>query len=151
LYNEKVIEHYRHPRNVGSIEGADGVGIFVSDFCGDIVKLWINVVDGRITEIKFKTQGCAASIASGSVLTELAKGKTLEEAMAITEKDIVEALGGLPERKIHCSVLADDALRDAIYDYLKRHGLPIPQYLAHKHEEIQEQVRKLDEMGYILI
>ena len=109
MYNPKVLEHYRNPRNIGEIEDADGVGVYLSDFCGDITKFWIKVKGDEIIDVKFKTQGCAASIASGSILTELAKGKTIEEVLRITKEDVAGALGGLPEQKIHCSLLATDA------------------------------------------
>jgi len=151
MYNKTVLDHYKNPRNVGEIEDADGTGIYMSDFCGDITKFWIKVVDGRIAEVKYKTQGCAASIASGSALTELAKGKSLEDALKITKDDIANALDGLPEQKIHCSVLADDALKDAIRDYLSKRGLPVPEELAEKHEEMKPLLKELEKEGYIII
>ncbi len=116
-YNEKVLEHFKNPRNVGNIDGADGVGEHSSDVCGDHMCIYIAVADNRISDIKFLSFGCAASIASGSVLTEMVKGKALEDAAKTTTDDIVNALDGLPEQKIHCSVLAADALRKAIQDY----------------------------------
>lgn len=151
MYNETVLQHYRNPRNVGDIEDADGVGIYMSDFCGDISKFWIKVSEGKIVDAKYKTQGCAASIACGSVLTELAKDKTIEEVLRITKDDIVSALDGLPERKIHCSVLADDSLKDAVRDYLSRNGLPIPRELVEKHERIRPLIEEMKQRGYILI
>jgi len=116
-YSEKVLEHFRNPRNVGRIDGADGIGEHFSDVCSDHMCIYIAVVDNRIADIKFLSLGCAASIASGSVLTEMVKGKTLEDAVKTTKDDLVNALGGLPEQKIHCSVLATDALLKAIEDY----------------------------------
>jgi nitrogen fixation NifU-like protein len=116
-YNENVLEHFKNPRNVGRIDDADGIGELTSDICGDHVRIYIAVADNRIVNIKFLSLGCAASIASCSVLTEMAKGKTLEEAIGINKGDVVYALGGLPEQKIHCSVLATDALHQAICEY----------------------------------
>jgi len=151
MYNPKVLEHYRNPRNIGEIEDADGVGVYLSDFCGDITKFWIKVKGDEIIDVKFKTQGCAASIASGSILTELAKGKTMEEVLRITKEDVVGALGGLPEQKIHCSLLATDALFDAIYDYLSKNRLQVPKELSEKHNKINLELQRLKNMGYILI
>jgi len=151
MYNPKVLEHYHNPRNIGEIEDADGVGVYLSDFCGDITKFWIKVQGDKIIDVKFKTQGCAASIASGSMLTELAKGKTIEEVLKITKEDVAGSLGGLPEQKIHCSLLATDALCDAIYDYLSKNRLPIPKELSEKHDKIKLELQRLKDMGYILI
>ena len=151
MYNPKVLEHYRNPRNIGEIEDADGVGVYLSDFCGDITKFWIKVKGDEIIDVKFKTQGCAASIASGSILTELAKGKTMEEVLRITKEDVAGALGGLPEQKIHCSLLATDALFDAIYDYLSKNRLQVPKELSEKHDKINLELQRLKNMGYILI
>ena len=151
MYNPKVLEHYRNPRNIGEIEDADGVGVYLSDFCGDITKFWIKVKGDEIIDVKFKTQGCAASIASGSILTELAKGKTMEEVLRITKEDVAGALGGLPEQKIHCSLLATDALFDAIYDYLSKNRLQVPKELSEKHNKIKLELQRLKNMGYILI
>jgi len=151
LYNETVLQHFRNPRNVGEIEDADGIGIYMSDFCGDITKFWIRVSEGKITDAKYKTQGCAASIACGSVLTDLAKSKTIEEALQITKDDIISALNGLPEQKIHCSVLADDSLKDAIREYLSRNNLPILQELVEKHDKIKPLIEEMKQRGYLLI
>ncbi len=151
VYSEKVLEHYRNPRNVGEIEDADGLGIYLSESCGDITKVWIKVRDGRIVDAKFKTQGCAASIASGSMLTGMVVGKTLDEAQEITKENIASALDGLPEQKIHCSLLATDALKDAVYDYFKRRGLSPPRELEEKHRRVEAQLEKLRNMGYIMI
>lgn len=151
MYNETVLRHYRNPNNVGSIENADGVGIYMSDFCGDITKFWIKVEEGRIVDAEYMTQGCAASIACGSVLTEFVKNKTVEDALRITKDDIVSALNGLPEQKIHCSVLADDSLKEAIRDYLTRNNLSVPKELTEKHERIKPLLEEMKQRGYILI
>lgn len=120
-YNQTVLEHFQNPRNVGQIDNADGFGEHLSDICGDHMCIYITVSEERISDIKFLSLGCAASIASGSVLTEMVKGKTLPDALKITKDEIVNALGGLPEQKIHCSVLATDALLKAIEDYHSKH------------------------------
>ncbi len=120
MYNEKVMEHFINPRNVGEIENADGIGEVGSPQCGDIMKIFLRVEDNIITDIKFKTFGCASAIASSSIMTEMVKGKTIEEALKLTNKDVVDELGGLPAPKIHCSVLAEDAIRKAIEDYRER-------------------------------
>ena len=117
MYNEKVLEHFNNPRNVGESARKDGVGQVQSPACGDTTFIYLDVEDGVIKDVKFKTFGCAAAIASSSVLTELAKGLTLEEAKKLTNEQLVEALGGLPPLKVHCSVLAADALHAAIEDY----------------------------------
>jgi len=119
-YTETLLEHFRNPRNVGIIEDADGVGRVTSPVCGDIMELYIKVKDERIVDVKFQTFGCAAAIASSSVLTELIKGKTINEALEITNKRIIDTLGGLPEEKVHCSVLAEDGVKKAIEDYKLR-------------------------------
>lgn len=120
MYSPKVIELFENPRNVGTIEDADGVGIVGAPACGDVMKLTIKVEDDRIVDAKFKTFGCGAAIATSSMVTELIKGATIEEAEKITNKVVTEALGGLPPVKIHCSVLAEDALKAALADYRKR-------------------------------
>jgi len=124
-YSEKVMEHFRHPHNVGRIEDADAKAVEGSPACGDMVVVYlkVNAEDQRITDIKFESYGCASNIATGSIITELAKGKTLEEAKAITWKEASEALGGLPPIKTHCSILAVDGLLAAIQNYEERHGL----------------------------
>ena len=151
MYNETVLRHYREPMNVGEIENADGVGIYMSVFCGDITMVWIRVAEGKVTDAKYRTQGCAASIVCGSVLTELVRNKTVEEALRIKKDDIVSALDGLPEQKIHCSVLADDCLKDAMRDYLVRNKLPVRQELIEKHERIKPRPEEMKQRGYILI
>ncbi len=122
MYSEKVMEHFRNPRNVGVLENADGVGTVGNPVCGDLMTIYIKVKDDKIEDIKFQTFGCGAAIATSSMATELAKGKTIKEALNITKKAVAEALGGLPPQKMHCSNLAADALRRAIADYLKKQG-----------------------------
>ncbi len=122
LYSEKVMEHFANPRNVGVIEDADGVGEVGNPVCGDVMKITIKVDDDRISDIRFQTLGCGAAIATSSIVTEMAKGMTLEQAASITKDQVAEELGGLPPAKMHCSVLATDGLKVAIDDYLKRHG-----------------------------
>jgi nitrogen fixation NifU-like protein len=120
-YSEKVMEHFRNPRNVGEIENPSGRGKVGNPVCGDIMEIYIKVDDsGVITDAKFKTFGCGAAIASSSILTELIKGKTVEEAKKISNKAVIEALGGLPKVKMHCSVLAEEALEKAITDYYSK-------------------------------
>jgi len=117
-YSEKVKEHFRNPRNVGEIENPDGIGKAGNPVCGDIMELYIRVQEGLITDAKFKTFGCGAAIATSSMVTEMVKNKTIEEALKISNRAVAEALGGLPPIKMHCSVLAEEALKKAIYDYL---------------------------------
>ena len=118
LYSEKVMEHFRHPRNVGEIKNPDGIGHVGNPICGDIMELYIKVKNNKIIDAKFKTFGCGAAIATSSMITGMVKGKTIEEALKISNKAVVEALDGLPPVKMHCSVLAKDALKSAIDDYL---------------------------------
>lgn len=122
LYSDKVMEHFGNPRNVGVIEDADGVGEVGNPVCGDVMKITIKVDDDRIEDIKFQTLGCGAAIATSSIVTEMAKGMTLEDAVAITKNTVAEELGGLPPAKMHCSILATDGLKVAVDDYLKKHG-----------------------------
>ncbi|MDO8670836.1 MAG: Fe-S cluster assembly scaffold protein NifU [Dehalococcoidia bacterium] len=117
MYTERVMDHFSNPRNVGSMADADGVGLEGNPVCGDLMKIFIKVKDDRIEDIKFQTFGCGAAIATSSMVTELVKGKTLDEAMAISNRKVAEALGGLPSQKMHCSNLAADALHKAIEDY----------------------------------
>jgi nitrogen fixation NifU-like protein len=151
MYNETVLDHYNNPRNIGEIEDADGVGIYMSDYCGDITKFWIRVSGGRITDARYRTQGCAAAVACGSVLTELVRGMTVEEALRLTKDDVVSALNGLPEQKIHCSVLADDSMKDAVRDYLAKNNLPVPGELFEKHDRIMPLIEEMRQRGYVLI
>jgi len=120
LYSDKVMEHFRNPRNVGEIENPDGIGHVGNPVCGDIMELYIKVSDGTITDAKFKTFGCGAAIATSSMVTELVKGKSIEEALGISNRAVAEALDGLPPIKMHCSVLAEEALKLAIENYLSK-------------------------------
>ena len=119
-YSQKVLEHFTHPRNVGTLEGPDGVGKVGNPVCGDIMKVFIKVRDGRIVDARFQTFGCAAAIATSSMVTEMVKGKTVAEALEISNKAVADALDGLPPVKMHCSVLAEEALQAAIEDYRAR-------------------------------
>ena len=131
LYSEKVMDHFQHPRNVGKIEDADGVGEVGNAKCGDIMKMYIKVDENEIiTDVKFNTFGCGSAIATSSMATEMIKGTSIKEALAISNKAVVEALDGLPTNKIHCSVLAEEAVKAAVEDYYKRKGLPIPEDLS---------------------
>ena len=121
-YSEKVMDHFMNPRNVGEIENADGVGEVGNPACGDMMRLYLKVEDGKVVEAKFRTFGCGAAIASSSMLTEMIKGKSVEEARAITNQQVSEALDGLPPVKIHCSVMAEQAVKAALDDYVKKHS-----------------------------
>jgi len=121
MYSKKLMDHFTNPRNVGEIPDADGVGTEGNPVCGDVMKLFIKVKDGKIIDAKFKTFGCGAAIAVSSMITEMAKGKTIDEAMKITKEAVADALEGLPPQKMHCSNLGADALHKAIEDYKKRH------------------------------
>jgi nitrogen fixation NifU-like protein len=121
-YNETVMEHFMNPRNVGEIEGADGVGEVGNPACGDMMRLYLKIEDGKVEDAKFRTFGCGAAIASSSMLTEMVKGKTVAEVRAITNEQVSAALGGLPEVKIHCSVMAEEAVKAALDDYEKKHA-----------------------------
>jgi len=120
MYTQKVMEHFKNPRNMGEIPDADGVGTVGNPVCGDLMTIYIKVKDNRLEDIKFKTFGCGSAIATSSMITELAKGKTLEEALKITRANVADELGGLPPVKMHCSNLAADALHAAIEDYYKK-------------------------------
>ena len=123
LYSEKVMDHFRNPRNVGEIADADGVGEVGNAKCGDIMKMYLKIEDGVIVDVKFETFGCGSAIATSSMATELIKGKRVEEALKLTNQAVVEALDGLPAHKIHCSVLAEEAVRAAIKDYYDKNGI----------------------------
>lgn len=123
LYSEKVMDHFQHPRNLGKMEDADGIGEVGNAKCGDIMKMYIKVKDGIITDVKFNTFGCGSAIATSSMATELVKGKPITEAVKLTNQAVVEALDGLPAHKIHCSVLAEEAIKAAVKDYYDRHGI----------------------------
>jgi len=123
LYSEKVMDHFRNPRNVGVIEDADGVGEVGNAVCGDIMKIYLKIDGGIITDVKFNTFGCGSAIASSSMATEMIKGKSIDEALALTNKAVTEALDGLPKHKIHCSVLAEQAVRSAVKNYYDKNGI----------------------------
>ena len=123
VYSAKVMDHFMNPRNVGAIEEADGVGEVGNAKCGDIMKMYLKINDGIIEDAKFETFGCGSAIASSSMATELVKGKTIEEALAITNKQVVDELGGLPPHKLHCSVLAEESIKTAIKDYYDKNGI----------------------------
>ena len=125
MYTEKVMDHFNHPRNVGEIEGADGVGEVGNAKCGDIMKIYLKVEDNVIQDVKFKTYGCGSAIASSSMATEMIKGKTVQEALNLTNKAVAEALDGLPPVKMHCSVLAEQAIKKALQDYALKNNLTI--------------------------
>ena len=123
MYTDKVMDHFSNPRNVGSIEQADGVGTVGNAKCGDIMQIYLKVEDNIIQDVKFKTFGCGAAIATRSMATEMVKGKSVEEALLITNKAVMEALDGLPPAKVHCSLLAEEAIHAAIEDYQKKHPM----------------------------
>ena len=124
LYTETVMDHFTHPRNVGEIPDANGVGEVGNAKCGDIMKMYLKIKDDRIEDAKFETFGCGSAIASSSMATELINGKTVDEALAVTNKQVVDALGGLPAYKLHCSVLAEESIKAAVKDYYDRNNIP---------------------------
>ena len=135
MYSDKVMDHFTHPRNVGEIENADGVGEVGNAKCGDIMKIYLKIDDGVITDAKFNTFGCGAAIATSSMATELIKGKPVTEALKVTNKAVVEALDGLPPVKLHCSVLAEEGVRTALLDYYARRGEKMPEEYLPRHED----------------
>ena len=147
MYSDKVMEHFKNPRNVGEIKNADGIGEVGNPICGDIMKIYIKVgtknKEEYISDIKFETYGCIAAVATSSALTDLAKKETLKEALKINARDIVKSLGGMPAIKLHCSVLAQDALAEALYDYYKKHARAIPEKLMNLHKNIIERQKRL--------
>lgn len=124
LYSEKVMHHFRNPRNVGVIDNADGVGEVGNAKCGDIMKIYLKIDDDTVTDVKFETFGCGSAIASSSIATEMIKGKPVSELLTLTNKAVVEALDGLPAHKLHCSVLAEEAVKAALKDYYDRNAIP---------------------------
>ena len=148
MYSEKVVDHFQNPRNVGEIENADGIGQVGNPVCGDIMKIYLKIENNIITDVRFKTFGCGAAIATSSMATELIKGKTVEEALELSNKAVIEALEGLPPVKVHCSVLAEEAVKSAILDYYKKIGKDTTQLekickqgccsCAHGHDNIEE-------------
>ncbi|MBQ4370261.1 MAG: Fe-S cluster assembly scaffold protein NifU [Oscillospiraceae bacterium] len=135
LYSEKVMDHFRNPRNVGVIEDADGIGEVGNAVCGDIMKMYLKIEDGVIRDVKFETFGCGSAIASSSMATELIKGSTIDEALKLTNKAVTEALDGLPAHKLHCSVLAEQAIRAAVKDYYDKNGIEYDKALFPEKEE----------------
>ena len=134
-YSEKVMEHFMNPRNVGEIPDASGIGTVGNPVCGDVMKMYLKIENGLIVDAKFKTFGCGAAVATSSMVTEMVKGKTIEEALKISNRAVAEALGGLPPVKMHCSVLAEEALRSALIDYYKKQGKEVPfEEKEHSHE-----------------
>ena len=123
LYSEKVMDHFQHPRNLGKMDDADGVGEVGNAKCGDIMKMYLKIKDGKIEDVKFNTFGCASAIATSSIATEMIKGQKIEDALKLSNKAVVEALDGLPPVKVHCSVLAEQAIKAAVSDYYKRRGV----------------------------
>jgi len=149
IYTKKVLEHFQHPHNVGKLKNPDGVGKAGNIRCGDVMWIYIKVKKEKngkevIKNIKFQTYGCLAAIATSSVITDLVKGKTITEALNIDRKKVVDELGGLPPVKLHCSVLAVDALLEAIYDYLKKHKKPIPRELLKRHQRIKKEEKEIE-------
>jgi len=134
-YSEKVMEHFTHPRNVGEIADASGVGTVGNPICGDVMKMYLKIENNIIVDVKFKTFGCGAALATSSMVTEMVKGKSIDDALKVTNKAVAEALGGLPPVKMHCSVLAEEALRSALKDYYQKQGKPVPfEIKEHRHE-----------------
>lgn len=150
MYSEKVLDHFEHPRNVGTIEGASGIGTVGNAKCGDIMRIFLDIDDnGIIQDVKFKTFGCGAAVASSSMATEMVKGKTIKEAMQITNRAVMEALNGLPPEKIHCSLLAEEAIHAALWDYAQKNhieieGLEKPKSDIHEGEEDEHHNVKED-------
>ena len=147
LYTKEVMRHFKKPHNYGKIKDADGVGKVGNIVCGDVMHLYIKIKNNIIKEIKFETFGCVAAISTSSVITDLAKGKTIEEALKIEKRDVIKLLGGLPSIKLHCSVLAVDALNEAIYDYFVKSEKPVPKDLKIKHRKIKKD-REIIEKRY---
>ena len=129
LYSEKVMDHFQNPRNLGKMDDADGIGEVGNAKCGDIMKMYIKVKDGIITDVKFNTFGCGSAIASSSMATEMIKGKSIDQALELSNKAVVEALDGLPTNKIHCSVLAEEAVKTAVKDYYDKNGITYDEQL----------------------
>ena len=146
LYSPEVMDHFTNPRNVGIIEDADGIGEIGNAKCGDIMKMYLKIENGIIVDVKFKTFGCGAAVATSSMATEMIKGKSIDVALTLTNKAVVEALGGLPAVKIHCSVLAEEAVKCALADYYKKQGIAHPVFAEaeeimghdHEHESTEE-------------
>ena len=146
LYSEVVMDHFMHPRNVGVIENADGVGEVGNAKCGDIMKIYLKIENNIIVDVKFETFGCGSAIASSSMATEMIKGKSIHDALELTNKAVTEALGGLPAHKVHCSVLAEEAIRNALKDYFDRTGTPYnpEDFVETDHDELHAQIHDED-------
>ena len=142
LYSEKVMDHFMNPRNVGSIENANGIGEVGNAKCGDIMKIYLQIENEIIVDCKFETFGCGSAIASSSIATEMIKGKSIHDALALTNKAVVEALDGLPAHKVHCSVLAEEAIKNALKDYFDKNNIPYDKdrFQELDHDELHEQV-----------
>ncbi len=145
MYTKKVMDHFTNPRNMGELQDADGVGTVGNAKCGDIMRIYLKVEDEVIKDVTFKTFGCGAAVATSSIATELVKGKTIREALKVTNNAVVEALDGLPKAKIHCSLLAEEALHAALWDYSQKHGIEIEGLEApkedvdhHDEDEVEE-------------
>lgn len=137
IYSEKVMDHFANPRNVGEIVDADGVGEIGNEKCGDIMKMYLKIEGGVIVDVKFKTFGCGAAVATSSMATEMIKGATIDEALQLTNKAVVEALDGLPAAKLHCSVLAEQAIKAALWDYYSRQGVDPTPIVGELHEHCE--------------
>jgi len=144
-YSKKVMKYFLHPKNVGKISNPDGVGKVGNIRCGDVMYLYLKIEKNKIKDVKFETFGCIAAIATSSYITELVKGKSIEQALKITKDDIIKGLGGLPPIKIHCSILAIDALIEAVYDYLSKNNLPISENLVKEHERIKKTLEMVED------
>ncbi len=142
LYSEKVMDHFMHPRNVGTIENADGVGEIGNPQCGDIMKIYLKIENDIIVDVKFETFGCGSAIASSSMATEMIMGKSIHEALELTNKAVAEALDGLPAHKMHCSVLAEEAIKNALKDYFEKNNIPYDKdrFQEIDHDELHDQV-----------
>ena len=144
-YTKKVMDSFSKAKNFGVMKDADGIGEVGNVVCGDVMYLYIKVKNDKIVDVTFQTYGCVAAIATSSIITKIAKGKSLSDALKIEKEDVVKALGGLPSIKVHCSVLAVDALVEAIYDYLTKNKREIPQFLMDKHERLQKDKKDIEE------
>jgi len=139
MYTDKVMDHFTNPRNVGEIENADGVGEVGNVKCGDIMRMYLKIEDNVIVDVKFKTFGCGSAVASSSVSTELIKGKTIQEALQLTNREVIESLGGLPPVKVHCSVLAEQAIKAAILDYANKNNLEFEELKGFNPDELDHE------------
>jgi nitrogen fixation NifU-like protein len=145
MYTEKVMDHFSNPRNMGELDHADGVGTVGNAKCGDIMRIYLKIENDIVEDVKFKTFGCGAAIATSSMATELVKGKTIQEALKVTNKAVMEALDGLPKAKVHCSLLAEEALQAALWDYAKKNGIVIDglkepkEFDEHEEHELDEE------------